>query len=166
MRSSRLRAVRVPQGATTVRIPRQRGGSNVPPVFVVVSERPSLSSRIARTVGGWAWHHRAVWAPTAYAVLVYVLAAVVHVTAPWMVFVLSLATPIPLLAWWWTKTKHPERTGEYPGRLLTAAVLTALATAWAAAAVRYGPLVSAVAGAWAVLALVVQVFWLVVRRSK
>ncbi|MFH8729407.1 hypothetical protein [Streptomyces termitum] len=163
----RPRTVQVPPGATTVRIPAQRGAKNAPPVVVLVSEpASSWSSRLARAAGGWAWHHRAAWAPTAYAVLAYVLAAIVHVIAPWMVFVLAPAAPVPLLAWWWTRVKQPERTGEHPGRLLTAAVLAVLATAWAAALVHCGPLAVALAWSWVGLTVVVQVFWLVVRRSK
>ncbi|MCZ0980243.1 hypothetical protein O1L60_18070 [Streptomyces diastatochromogenes] len=166
-RRSRPRTVQVPQGATTVCIPTQRGSKNAPPVFVVVSEtRPSLSSRIARTVGGWAWHHRAAWAPTGYAVLAYALVSVVHLIAPWTVFVLAPAALLPLLGLWWTRSKYPERIGERPGRLLTAAALAAGAVGWAAATVHYGPLTAPLAWAWAGLTVAVQSFWLAVRRSK
>ncbi|MET8969176.1 hypothetical protein [Streptomyces hydrogenans] len=166
-RRSRPRTVQVPPGATTVRIPRQRGAKNAPPVVVLVSEpRPSLSSRLAQAAGGWAWKHRAAWAPTGYAVLAYVLTAVVHAIAPWMVYVLAPAALVPLLALAWVRAKHPGRVGERPGRLLTAAVLATLALGWAAATVHYGPLTVPLAWTWAGLTLAVQVFWLVVRRSK
>ncbi|MFE7596292.1 hypothetical protein [Streptomyces sp. NPDC057494] len=166
-RRSRPRTVQVPSGATTVRIPTQRGAKNAPPVFVVVSEtRPSLSSRIARAVGGWAWSHRASWAPTGYAVLAYGLVAVVHLLAPWMVFVLALATPVPLLGLWRTRSKYPERIGERPARLATATVLAAVAVGWAAATVHYGPLIGPLAWAWVGLTVAVQSFWLVIRRTK
>ncbi|MFF6886318.1 hypothetical protein ACFY9F_24395 [Streptomyces sp. NPDC012421] len=166
-RRSRPRTVQVPPGATTIRIPTQRGTKNAPPVFVVVSEsRPSLSSRLARAAGGWAWRHRASWAPTAYAALAYLLTTVIHLIAPWMVFLLAPAAPVPLLALWWTRVKQPERVGERPGRLLTATALATLAVAWAAAVVYYGPFTVALAWAWVGLMVAVQVFWLVVRRSK
>ncbi|MFK3732503.1 hypothetical protein ACI2LJ_19795 [Streptomyces sp. NPDC088090] len=166
-RRSRPRTVQVPPGATTVRIPTQRGTKGAPPVFVVVSEsRPSLSSRLARAAGGWAWRHRASWAPTAYAALAYLLTTVIHLIAPWMVFVLAPAATAPGLALWWARAKHPDRVGERPGRLLTAAALATLAVAWAAAVVRYGPLTVPLAWAWVGQTVAVQVFWLVVRRSK
>ncbi|MFJ5706987.1 hypothetical protein [Streptomyces sp. NPDC093105] len=166
-RRSRPRTVQVPPGATTVRIPTQRGAKGAPPVFVVVSEaRPTLSSRIARALGGWAWRHRAAWAPTAYAVLAYVLTAVVHLIAPWMVYLLAPAAFVPPLALRWFRVGRPERVGERPGRLLTTAVLTTLATAWTAATVHYGPLSVPLAWSWVGLTAAVQVFWLVVRRSK
>ncbi|WP_426363926.1 hypothetical protein [Streptomyces sp. E-08] len=166
-RRSRPRTVQVPSGATTVRIPTQRGARNAPPVFVVVSEsRPSLSSRIARAVGGWAWSHRASWAPTGYAVLAYGLVAVVHVIAPWMVFVLAPAAPAPLLGLWWTRKKRSERIGERPGRLATSSALAAGGVGWAAATVHFGPLNAPLAWAWVGLTLTAQSFWLVIRRSK
>ncbi|MGW3375147.1 hypothetical protein [Streptomyces hydrogenans] len=163
----RPRSVQVPPGATTVRIPTQRGAKGAPPVFVVVSEtRPTLSARIARALGGWAWRHRAAWAPTGYAALAYLLTAVVHLIGPWMVYVLAPAATLPLLGLWWVRVKSPERIGERPGRLLTAAVLATLATGWTAALVHYGPLAVLLAWVWAGLTVAVQVFWLVVRRSK
>ncbi|MGA5493106.1 hypothetical protein ACPCSP_01895 [Streptomyces cinereoruber] len=166
-RRSRPRTVQVPPGATTVRIPTQRGTKNAPPVFVVVSEsRPTLSSRIARAVGGWAWRHRAAWAPTAYAVLAYILTTVIHLIAPWMVYVLTPAAFVPLLSLWWIQAKDPERIRERPGCFLTAAALAWLALLWAAALVHYGPLTVPLAWSWAGLALTVQALWLVVRRSK
>ncbi|MFB7578230.1 hypothetical protein [Streptomyces hydrogenans] len=166
-RRSRPRTVQVPPGATTVRIPTQRGAKGAPPVFVVVSEsRPTLSSRLARALGGWAWRHRAAWAPTGYAILAYALTALVHVIGPWMVYVLAPAATLPLLGLWWVRVKSPERIGERPGRLLAAAVLATLATAWTAATVHYGPLAVPLAWVWVGLTVAVQVFWLVVRRSK
>ncbi|MFH9957199.1 hypothetical protein ACH4OX_23670 [Streptomyces roseolus] len=166
-RRSRPRTVQVPPGATTVRIPTQRGAKNAPPVFVVVSEaQPTLSSRLARAVGLWAWRHRAAWAPTGYAVLSYVLTAVVHLIAPWMVYVLAPAAFVPLLALYGIQAKDPGRIRERPVRFLTAAALAALATAWTAATVHYGPLTVLLAWSWVGLAVAVQVFWLVVRRSK
>ncbi|MFD6344422.1 hypothetical protein ACFWF9_06810 [Streptomyces roseolus] len=166
-RRSRPRSVQVPPGATTIRIPTQRGTKNAPPVFIVVSEaRPTLTSRIARAVGGWAWRHRAAWAPTAYAVLAYVLTAVVHLIAPWMVYVLAPAAFVPPLALRWIQVGRPKRITERPGRLLAAAVLATLATAWTAATVHYGPLAFPLAWVWVGLTVVVQVFWLVVRCSK
>ncbi|MFJ7259892.1 hypothetical protein ACIQV2_06955 [Streptomyces globosus] len=166
-RRSRPRTVQVPRGATTVRIPTQRGAKGAPPVVVVVSEaRPTLSSRIARAAGGWAWRHRAAWAPTAYAVLAYVLTAVVHAIGPWMVYVLAPAAFVPPLALYGIQAKDPDRIKERPGRLLAAAVLAALAIAWTAATVHYGPLTVPLAWVWVGLTVAVQVFWLVVRRSK
>ncbi|MFF7810835.1 hypothetical protein ACFZCF_02760 [Streptomyces sp. NPDC007945] len=166
-RRSRSRTVQVPPGATTVRIPTQRGAKGAPPVFVVVSEsRPSLSSRLARALGGWAWRHRAAWAPTGYAVLGYVLTAVVHLIAPWMVYILAPAAFVPPLALYGIQAKDPDRIKERPGRFLTAAALAALAIGWTAVTVHYGPLTVPLAWVWVGLTVAVQVFWLVVRRSK
>ncbi|KAA6217433.1 hypothetical protein CP979_11115 [Streptomyces filamentosus] len=159
--------MQVPQGATTVRIPRQRGSKAGAPVVVVLTEpRPSLSSRIARAVGVWAWKHRAAWAPTGYAVLVYVLAAVAHATAPWMAFVVAPATAGPLLGLWWAAVRAADRIDVRSWRLRTAVALATVAILWAAAAVRYDPLVVQLTWPWVVLTALVQVFWLVIRRSK
>lgn len=166
MSRSRTRAVKVPPGATTVRIPRQRGRRPAAPVVVLVPEhRPSLTSRAAWALGGWAWRHRASWAPTGIAALVFVLTAAVHVIAPWMVWALTALSLAPAAGLWWWRRKRPEIFGERPGRLLTLAGLATAALAWAAAVVHFGPLAAPLGWVWLLLAATAQVMWLVIRRS-
>lgn len=166
-RRSRPHTVKVPQGATTVRIPRQRGHRAAAPVVVLVPEQPrSLSARAARVVGGWAWRHRAAWAPSGFAVLAFTVTTVVHVIAPWMAWVLAAATLAPAAGLWWARHKRPEVFGERPARVLTLAGLTTAALGWAAGTVHFGPLTEQLAWLWLLLAAAAQVFWIVVRRSN
>ncbi|MFB7392279.1 hypothetical protein [Streptomyces sp. NPDC056191] len=165
-RSSRSRAVKVPPGATTVRIPRQRGSRPAAPVVVLIPEqRPSLTSRAAWAAGRWAWRHRAAWAPSAAAVSVFAVTAAVHVIAPWMVWVLAAAALTPTAGLWWCRRHRPEIFAQ-PARLATLTVLATAAFAWAAATVHFGPLNAPLAWVWLLLATTAQVFWLVVRRSR
>ncbi|MFB8077844.1 hypothetical protein [Streptomyces sp. NPDC056013] len=163
---SRSRAVKVPPGATTVRIPRQRGSQPGAPVVVLIPEqRPSLTSRAAWAAGRWAWRHRAAWAPSAAAVGAFAVTAAVHVIAPWMVWVLAAATLAPVAGLWWCRRHRPEVFAQ-PARLATLAGLATAAFAWAAATVHFGPLTALLAWVWLLLTVAVQVFWLVVRRSR
>ncbi|BAU84722.1 integral membrane protein [Streptomyces laurentii] len=166
-RRFRPRTAQVPAGATTVHIPQQRGSRSAGPVVVLVSEPPrSLSSRATRALGRLAWHYRAAWAPTGFALLAYPLVAVVHVVGPWAAWVLAAATLAPPVGVWWRVRKHADRLGERPGRLLTLAGLVTAALGWAAATVHFGPLTAPLAWLWLGLTLAAQSFWLVIRRSK
>ncbi|MFD7571374.1 hypothetical protein ACFV6U_12760 [Streptomyces sp. NPDC059810] len=163
---SRSRAVKVPPGATTVRIPRQRGSRPAAPVVVLIPEqRPSLTSRAAWAAGRWAWRHRAAWAPSAAAIGIYAVTTAVHLIAPWMVWVLAVATFAPAAGLWWVRRSRPETFGEHFARLISLAVLATAALGWAAATVHFGPLTGPLVWVWLLLATAAQVFWLVVRRS-
>ncbi len=163
---SRSRAVKVPAGATTVRIPRQRGFRPAAPVVVLIPEqRPSLTSRAAWAVGGWLWRHRTMWAPSGIAVGVLAAVGAVHVIAPWMVWALAALTPAPAGGLWWVRRSRPDAFGEHTARLVALTVLATAALGWAAATVHFGPLTGPLMWLWLLLATAAQVFWLVVRRS-
>lgn len=165
-RRSRSHTVKVPAGATTVRIPRQRGFRAAAPVVVLVPEqRPSLTSRAAWAAGRWMWHRRAAWAPSGIAVGVFAAMAAVHVVAAWMVWPLAAATLVPAAGLWWVRRKRPELFGERTARLAALTVLATAALGWAAATVHFGALTVPLAWVWLLLAVAAQVFWLVVRRS-
>lgn len=148
--------------ASTVRIPRQRGGQ---PVIVVLSpEPPTLTTRAAQAAGRWVWKHRRSWAPTGIASTLLVLTEVVHLIEPrtgWVLAVLALA---PAGVWvWGMLRRRPTSRQAVVWRALLAAFSTS-ATAWIAFAAGFGPAHPALLTAWAVLTLISQTGWLVARR--
>ncbi|MFD5620686.1 hypothetical protein [Streptomyces yangpuensis] len=149
-----------PPAASTVRIPRQRGGQ---PVIVVLSpeQAPSLSSRAALAVGRWVWKHRRHWAPTGLALVLLILTGVVHLIEPRTAWALAPLALAPAGVWAWIARRRPaaSRAAKTWRALITAAVTAAVG--WVAVAVWFGPARPAVGLAWAVLTLVAQVAWLI-----
>ncbi|MFH8793295.1 hypothetical protein [Streptomyces sp. NPDC017941] len=134
----RARTVKVPAGATTVRIPRQRGRRQQSFVLVV-PERPTLTSQAVRTLGRLLWHHRLALLPTGLAVLALTVAAILHVTASWAGYLLLAAGLLPVLA-----LLVPPLARRFAGGVRawqwTAALLTALMGVWGSLAILLGPL--------------------------
>ncbi|WP_053690365.1 hypothetical protein [Streptomyces sp. WM6372] len=154
-----------PSAASTIHIPRQRGGRREP-VILVVSSEPSLTltSRAALAVGRWAWKHRLSWAPAAVATVLLVVTGVVHLIEPrtaWFLAVLALA-PAGVWAWGMLRRRPTSRQAVL-WRALLAAFTTAVG-AWFALAVWFAPTHPALLTAWTVLTLAAQVAWLVARR--
>ncbi|MFI5672915.1 hypothetical protein [Streptomyces sp. NPDC051704] len=154
-----------PSAASTIHIPRQRGGRREP-VILVVSSEPSLTltSRAALAVGRWAWKHRLAWAPTAIAAALLIVTGAVHLIEPrtaWFLAALALA-PAGVWAWGMLRRRSASRQAA-----LWRAVLAAFATAvgaWIVLAVWFAPTRPALFTAWTVLTLAAQVAWLVARR--
>ncbi|MFF4518170.1 hypothetical protein [Streptomyces mirabilis] len=164
---ARVRTQKVPAGATTVRIPRQRraGHRQSAPVIVVVPERPSLTARAAAAVGVWAWEHRRAWAPTAAALVLFLATGIVHLLAAWVGLVLAGAAIVPL-GWlaWVTKFRPTARRSVLKWRAgLTLAVTTV--TAWMALAVAFSPVAGPLGWLWLLLTLTAQSVWLYSRRT-
>ncbi|MEW2417954.1 hypothetical protein AB0953_30210 [Streptomyces sp. NPDC046866] len=151
-----------PRAASTVRIPRQRGGQ---PVILVLSPEPQpLITRAALAAGRWAWKHRRSWAPTGLATALLVLTGAIHVTEPrigWALAVFALA-PAGVWAWGMLRRRPTSRQAVVWRALLAA--FAAAGGAWVALAVGFGPAHPALFTAWAVLTLISQTGWLVARR--
>ncbi|WP_327132122.1 hypothetical protein OG311_14325 [Streptomyces sp. NBC_01343] len=154
-----------PTAASTIHIPRQRGGRREPVILVVSSEpSPTLTSRAALAVGRWAWKHRLSWAPTAVATALLVVTGAVHLIEPrtaWFLAALALA-PAGVWAWGMLRRRPASRQAAL-WRAALAAFATAVA-AWFALAVWFAPTRPALFTAWTVLTLAAQVAWLVARR--
>ncbi|GAB2993592.1 hypothetical protein GCM10023080_069880 [Streptomyces pseudoechinosporeus] len=166
-RTSRVRTQKVPAGATTVRIPRQRrtGRRSSAPVIVVVPDRPSLTARAAAAVGVWVWEHRRAWAPTAAAMALFLACGIVHLAAAWVGLVLAGAAVLPL-GWlaWVTKFRPTARRSVLKWRAGLALAATTVA-AWAALAVAFSPVAGPLGWLWLLLTLTAQSAWLYARRT-
>ncbi|MFF3859194.1 hypothetical protein [Streptomyces sp. NPDC002209] len=149
---------------TTVHIPRQRGRRRqAPPVIVVVSEQPTWTARATVATGRFMWRHRRAWAPTGVAVGLLVVAAILHLFAPWTGLVVAVTglAPLGYLAWM-AKTRPASQT-VWAWRISLAALALA-GLGWLALALWFGPLSAALMGLWSLTALTVQILWLTVGR--
>ncbi|WP_405658208.1 hypothetical protein [Streptomyces sp. RK9] len=155
--------MKVPAGATTVRIPRQRGRRQQS-FLLVVPERPTLSSQALRTVGRLLWHHRMALLPTGLAVLSLIATAVLHALAPWASVLVATVGLLPLIL---LLTPSP-----YRGRLADenrawkwgAASVAAVVGLWAGLAILLGPLAGPLEVLWFLGLLAVNGLWFTVRR--
>ncbi|MGY4968475.1 hypothetical protein ACWGCC_04490 [Streptomyces nigrescens] len=165
-RRTRPRAVKVPAGAASVRIPRQRRGrSSAQPFVVVIPERPSLLSQIGRFLGLWLWDHRRSLAPLALAVTAAGVAALLHVWAWWSGLVLAPVAAAPLVWLLIEQHRRPVPPSVLRWRL-GLAVAAAAALAWLALAAGFGPLATPLPTIWLVLTVAAQVGWLILRRKS
>ncbi|MEE1791424.1 hypothetical protein PUR28_11690 [Streptomyces sp. BE308] len=160
---SRVRTQKVPAGATTVRIPRQRG-RRAESVVVVVPERPSLTRQALAALGRLLWRFRRSLAPTGLAVLAFALTAILHTVAQWSGLVLAPAAAAPLL-WLLITQRRTPATGSDLAWRASLAALAATATAWGALACWFGPLAGALELWWLLTLIGAQTTWLIVRRT-
>ncbi|MBQ0847463.1 hypothetical protein J8N05_04375 [Streptomyces sp. BH-SS-21] len=158
------RAVKVPAGATTVRIPRQRGRRNAQPFVVVMPEQPSLTREALSVVGGLLWHFRSALAPTGFALLALVVTALLHVIAWWSGLILAPAAAAPLV-WLLVMQRRRPAAGSALAYRIALAALTAASLAWLALAAGFGPLAGALEVWWLLTWLTAQTAWLIVRRT-
>lgn len=163
-RRTRPRNVKVPAGAHSAHIPRQRRGrSSAQPFVVVIPQRPSLLGQIGRFLGLWLWDNRRSLAPLALAVVAVGVAAVLHLWAWWSGLVLAPVAAAPLV--WLLIAQHRRPVPQSVLRWrLGLAVTAAAAVAWLALAAGFGPLVAPLPTIWLVLTVAAQVGWLIVRR--
>lgn len=116
-------------------------------------------------LAGAAWVHRRALAPTALAVLAFVLAAVLHVLAWWSSF-LPAAAVVASLAW----LAITQRTDPVSGSELACRVglvaAAGLAASWMTAAAAFGPTTGPLELLWLLALLAVQTAWLIIRRTS
>ncbi|MFH8288406.1 hypothetical protein [Streptomyces sp. NPDC018059] len=163
-RTRTRRSVKVPAGATTVRIPRQRGRRSGQPFIVVVPDRPSLSREAFGFLGRILWKHRRSLAPLALSVLAVPVTAVLHVLAWWSGLVLAPLAAGPLV-WLAVMQRRRPASGSVLGWRIGLALLATAATAWLALAAAFGPLAGPLELIWLLTLIVAQSAWLVVRRT-
>lgn len=148
-----------------ITIPRQRGsGRGQQPLIVVVEQAPpSLSARMGRAAGGWAWRHRRHWAPTGVAAAVWLAAGVAHLVTPAAAWWLSPLLLVPVGVWAWARLRRRTtvRSTQW-WRDALAALGTAL-LGWLVAAIAAGPARPVLLLSWLLLTGLVQVLWLMLR---
>ncbi|MFM9693852.1 hypothetical protein [Streptomyces europaeiscabiei] len=161
--SSRTRTRRA-AGVHTVRVPRQRGRRSVPFV-IVVPERPSLTREALGFAGRMLWRFRRGLAPTGVAVLAFVVAGLLHLTAWWSGLVLAPAALAPTL-WVLLMQRRRPASGSVLGWRIGLAALATLAAAWLALAAGFGPLTGPLVLLWLLVWIAAQITWFVVRPSR
>lgn len=160
--SSRTRT-RGAAGVHTVRIPRHRGRRS-DPFVVVVPERPSLTREALTALGGLLWRSRRALAPTGFAVLALVVAALLHAIAWWSGLLLAPTAAGPLV-WLLVMQRRRPATGSVLAWRISLATLTTSAMAWLAMAAGFGPLAGPLELIWLLTLIAAQSAWLIVRRT-
>ncbi|MEU6001884.1 hypothetical protein ABZ837_29215 [Streptomyces sp. NPDC047197] len=165
-RTRTRRGVKVPAGATTVRIPRQRGRRSAQPFIVVVPDRPSLSREAAGFLGRLLWEHRRALAPLALAVLALPVTAVLHALAWWSGLLLAPLAAGPLVWLLIAQRRRPAADRGVLGWRIGLALLATAATAWLALGAAFGPLAGPLELLWLLTLIAGQSAWLIVRRTS
>ncbi|MFD3572402.1 hypothetical protein [Streptomyces sp. NPDC058644] len=163
---SRTRTAKVSAGATTVRIPRQRGRRAAQPFVIVVPERPSLTARLAGFVGNLLWAHRRALAPLGLALAAFPITAVLHALAWWSGLLLAPLAAGPLAWLLITQRRRPAADRGVLGWRVGLTVLATAATAWLALAAAFGPLAGPLELLWLLTLIAAQSAWLIVRRTS
>ncbi|MFE7072320.1 hypothetical protein ACFU96_19775 [Streptomyces sp. NPDC057620] len=158
------RALKVPAGATTVRIPRQRGRRNAQPFVVVMPERRSLTREAVSALGGVLWHFRRQLAPTGFAVLAFALSGLLHILAGWSGFLIGTAAVLAA-GWLAIVQRNRPETGTVLAWRIGLASLAFLAASWVATATVLGPLTGPLETVWLLICIAAQAVWLIVRRT-
>ncbi|MFD9909511.1 hypothetical protein [Streptomyces sp. NPDC059063] len=142
MTTRRVRTTKTSDGATTVRIPGQRGRKGQTFVLLVQPGRPTPARRVLAVLGRLLW--RPCLLPTGLAVLLLALTAILHVLAPWTAYLLAGAGLIPLAVVLARPVSERKDGGRFReslnGLLLGVALGSAAVGLWAALAVELGPL--------------------------
>ncbi|MFF1495868.1 hypothetical protein [Streptomyces sp. NPDC058304] len=148
----------------TVHVPRQRGrGRQAPPVIVVVSEQPTLTFRATLATGRFMWRHRRTWAPSGIAVVLLVVAAILHLFAPWTGLLVAAAGLVPLGYLAWMAKSRPAGRTVWAWRIALA-VLALTGLGWLALALWFGPISAVLMGLWSLTTLTAQILWLTTGR--
>ncbi|MGW2821810.1 hypothetical protein ACWC24_12490 [Streptomyces sp. NPDC001443] len=157
------RGVKSAASVHTVRVPRQRGRRSEPFV-VVVPERPSLASEAAAALGGLLWRSRRALAPTAFALLAFVVAALLHTMAWWSGLLLAPLAVAPA-GWVLFMQRRRPATGSVLAWRIGLATLVTVASSWLALAAGFGPLAGSLELLWLLILIAAQTAWLIVRRT-
>lgn len=161
---TRARGAKTAAGVTTVRIPRQRGRRRTEPFVVVVPERPSLTREVLGFLGRLLWRFRHALAPTGFALLALVVAALLHLMAWWSGLILAPAAAVPLV-WLLVMQRRRPAAGTVLAWRIALAALISSALAWLATAAAAGPLAGALELWWLLTLILAQSAWLIVRRT-
>lgn len=156
--------MKVPAGATTVRIPRQRGRRQQSFVLVV-PERPTLTSQALRTAGRLLWRHRAALLPAGLAVLALIATAVLHALAPWAGLLVAVVGLLPLIVLLSPPLSRRWSKGGVRVWQWSAAAIAAGVGLWAAAAILLGPLAGPLEILWFLGLLAAYALRAAVRRT-
>lgn len=162
---TRSRGVKTAAGVHTVRIPQQRGRRrSAQPFVVVVPEHPSLTREALAAIGGLLWRFRRALAPTALALVAFVVTAILHAIAWWSGLILAPTAAAPVLWLLVTQRRRPASGSVLAWR--AGLVLLATSTAaWAALSAGFGPLAGALELWWLLTWITAQTTWLIVRRT-
>ncbi|MEV0254422.1 hypothetical protein AB0H82_09140 [Streptomyces sp. NPDC050732] len=164
-RTRTRRAVKVPAGATTIRIPRQRGRRRSgQPFIVVLPEQRSLTRELLGSLAGVVWAHRRPLAPTAIALVALPATALLHVLVWWSGLALAPLAVGPLVWLLITQRRRPA-TGSVLGWRIGLVLLASLAAGWAALAAAFGPLAGPLELVWLFTLIAAQTVWFIVRRT-
>ncbi|MER5300183.1 hypothetical protein ABT039_12090 [Streptomyces lasiicapitis] len=160
----RARTVKVPAGATSVRIPRQRGRRQQS-FLLVVPERPTLTSQALRTAGRLLWRHRLALLPTGLAVLSLIVTAVLHALAPWASVLVATVGLLPLILLLTPTPLYRRRLAdESRAWRWGAAAVAAVLGLWSGLAILLGPLAGPLEVLWFLGLLAAYVLRAAVRR--
>ncbi|QIB44878.1 hypothetical protein [Streptomyces aureoverticillatus] len=159
----RARTVKVPAGATTVRIPRQRGRRQQS-FLLVVPERPTLSSQALRTAGRLLWRHRLALLPTGLAVLSLIVTAVLHALAPWASVLVATVGLLPLIMLLTPSPYRRRLADENRAWKWGAAAVAAVVGLWSGLAILLGPLAGPLEVLWFLGLLAAHGLWFALRR--
>ncbi|WP_424213574.1 hypothetical protein ACN20G_16635 [Streptomyces sp. BI20] len=128
-------------------------------------QRPSLTARAAGAVGRWVWSHRRAWAPTALALVLWLLTGITHLIRPGLAWFLAPLALVPLAAWGWAWVKRPTRSRSALRRRGALAGAGVLAAGWPVAAIWIGPAHPALTTTWLLLTAAGQGAWLLLRPA-
>lgn len=164
-RTRSRRAMKVPAGATTVRIPRQRGRRRSHEPFVIVMpERPSLLREMSTGIALAAWDHRRQLAPLVLAVAALPLTAALHWWAWWSGLILAPLAAAPLAWLGFVLLRRPAGRSVVAWRLgFTVAATSVLA--WLSMAAAFGPMSGPLLMLWLINTIAAEAAWLVIRRK-
>ncbi|MFE3180798.1 hypothetical protein ACFXKR_07825 [Streptomyces violascens] len=167
-RARSRRAVKVPAGATAVRIPAQRGHGRraAQPFVVVVPERPSFLREMAGLFGGLLWDHRRALAPIALSVLLFVLTGLAHWLVWWSGLLLAPSAAAPLVWLLFVERHRPSKVRGVRRWRITLALFATAALAWAALAAGFGPLSGPLVLLWLLITIAAQTLWLIGRGTS
>ncbi|MET8023838.1 hypothetical protein [Streptomyces avermitilis] len=162
---SRTRSVKSAAGVTSVHIPRQRGRRSAQPFVVVVPERPSLTREALVAIGALLWRFRRPLAPTALALLAFVVTALLHTIAWWSGLLLAPAAAVPAL-WLGIMQRRRPASGSVLAWRAALALLATVTGAWAALSAGFGPFAGPLPLVWLLLWLAAQTAWPIVRHTR
>ncbi|MFI2617574.1 hypothetical protein [Streptomyces sp. NPDC018584] len=165
-RTRTRRAVKVPAGATTIRIPRQRGRRRSgQPFIVVLPEQRSLSRELLTSLAGVVWAHRRLLAPTGFALVALPATALLHVLVWWSGLALAPLAVGPLVWLLITQRRRPAADRTVRGWRIGLTALGTAAATWIALAAAFGPLAGPLELVWLFTLITAQTVWSVVRRT-
>ena len=130
----------------------------------MVPEHPSLTREALAAIGGLLWRFRRALAPTALALVAFVVTAILHAIAWWSGLLLVPAAAAPAVWLFLMHRRRPAGSSVLAWRVGLALLATTTA-AWAALSAGFGPFAGALELWWLLTWLIAQTAWLIVRRT-